>query len=222
MRRLTIKKDGKSIQTGTYFLTFDRPTPPEKLAVGYLKVDVSLYIPNPLRYLTARSLIMARTTAEAVNAVSGVARTVMTALTVNSLKNVLTVRGTIWPHRGIVLCGRKKKKLLPSKPKERSAFQRPGSWTSPSPTSRTYAAAVKPSTRTSACQTELVWVCRYKPVTYTAPPSGPVAAQSKTTCSQSQTVTVSALPQVGPSTEQPSCSQTPNSQLAHPSNSNSN
>ena len=49
IRRLTIKKDGKSIQTGTYFLTFDRPTPPEKLAVGYLKVDVSLYIPNPLR-----------------------------------------------------------------------------------------------------------------------------------------------------------------------------
>ena len=49
VRRLTVKKDGKSIQTGTYFLTFDRPTPPEKLEVGYLKVDVSLYIPNPLR-----------------------------------------------------------------------------------------------------------------------------------------------------------------------------
>ena len=83
----------------------------------------------------------------------------------------------------------------------------------PSPTSRTYAAAVKPSTRTSACQTELAWVRRDKPVTYTAPPSGPVAAQSKTTCSQSQTVTVSALPQVGLSTEQPSRSQTPDSKL---------
>ena len=120
--------------------------------------------------------------------------------------------GGPYGHITELSCVEERKKIITVKierkisfPEARKLVESP----SPSPTSRTYAAAVKPSTRTSACQTELVWVRRDKPVTYTAPPSGPVAAQSKTTCSQSQTV--SALPQVGPSTEQPSHSPTPNS-----------
>ena len=107
----------------------------------------------------------------------------------------------VWKKEKEIITLKTERKI--SFPEARKLVER----TSPSPTSRTYAAAVKPSTRISTCQTELVWVRRDKPVTYTAPLSGPVAAQSN--CSQSQTV--SALPQVGPSTEQPSHSPTPNS-----------
>ena len=48
VRRIIIKRDGDTIKTGTYILTFSRPTPPRKLRVGYLSVEVDLFIPNPL------------------------------------------------------------------------------------------------------------------------------------------------------------------------------
>ena len=49
VRRIIIKRGGETIKTGTYILTFSRPTPPKKLRVGYLSVAVDLFIPNPLR-----------------------------------------------------------------------------------------------------------------------------------------------------------------------------
>ena len=49
VRRIVITRMGKQIQTNTYILTFEKPAPPSEMKIGYLKVDVSLYIPNPLR-----------------------------------------------------------------------------------------------------------------------------------------------------------------------------
>ena len=47
--RFILKKDGESIKTNTLFVTFNTPTPPQKLKIGYYIVRVKLYIPNPLR-----------------------------------------------------------------------------------------------------------------------------------------------------------------------------
>ena len=49
VHRVTVKKEGKVIPTNTLFLTFNRPDMPKELRVGYLKVKVDLFIPNPLR-----------------------------------------------------------------------------------------------------------------------------------------------------------------------------
>ena len=49
VKRITIKKDGNIIKTGTYIITFCKPTPPESLKLGYLNVRVSVFIPRPLR-----------------------------------------------------------------------------------------------------------------------------------------------------------------------------
>ena len=49
VRRVTVKKEGKVIPTNTLFLTFNRPDIPKEIAVGYLKVKVELFVPNPLR-----------------------------------------------------------------------------------------------------------------------------------------------------------------------------
>jgi len=49
VKRISIKKDGQIIPTGTYILTFNRPLPPERIQIGYLSVTVDIYIPNPLR-----------------------------------------------------------------------------------------------------------------------------------------------------------------------------
>ena len=49
VHRVTVKKEGKVIPTNTLFLTFNRPDIPKEIVVGYLKVKVDLFVPNPLR-----------------------------------------------------------------------------------------------------------------------------------------------------------------------------
>ena len=49
VHRITVKKEGKVIPTNTLFLTFNRPDIPKEVVVGYLKVKVELFVPNPLR-----------------------------------------------------------------------------------------------------------------------------------------------------------------------------
>lgn len=48
-KRITIKRNGQNIQTNTYILTFDTPTIPKELKIGYLIEKVEQYIPTPLR-----------------------------------------------------------------------------------------------------------------------------------------------------------------------------
>ena len=49
VKRVTIKKGGKLIETNTYIMTFDQPKIPEKIKVGYTMERVEQFIPNPLR-----------------------------------------------------------------------------------------------------------------------------------------------------------------------------
>ncbi|XP_064475572.1 uncharacterized protein LOC135389455 [Ornithodoros turicata] len=49
VRKIKIRKNNEYITTRNIVLTFDQPTLPEKLKVGYLSADVRPYIPNPLR-----------------------------------------------------------------------------------------------------------------------------------------------------------------------------
>ena len=47
--RVTITKGGKKVPTGTFFLTFDAPTLPERIFLGFERFDVDQYIPLPRR-----------------------------------------------------------------------------------------------------------------------------------------------------------------------------
>ena len=49
VNRVTLKKERKVIPTNTLFLTFGSPDLPKEIAVGYLKVKVALFVPNPMR-----------------------------------------------------------------------------------------------------------------------------------------------------------------------------
>ena len=53
--RHKIKRNDSIINTHTYFLTFNSPSPPSFLSIGYLKVSVSPYFPNPLRCFSCQS-----------------------------------------------------------------------------------------------------------------------------------------------------------------------
>ena len=49
VNRVTLKKERKVISTNTLFLTFGSPDLPKEITVGYLKVKVALFVPNPMR-----------------------------------------------------------------------------------------------------------------------------------------------------------------------------
>ena len=46
---VTVKKDTEKIPTSTLFLTFNTRDLPKEITVGYLKVKVALFVPNPMR-----------------------------------------------------------------------------------------------------------------------------------------------------------------------------
>ena len=50
VRRISIRKETKTIDTNTYILTFNKPTTPTSIRIGYINTKIETYIPNPLRY----------------------------------------------------------------------------------------------------------------------------------------------------------------------------
>ena len=52
--RVTLKKEGKVIPTNTLFLTFGSPELPKEITVGYLKVKVTLFVPNKSGHTSQR------------------------------------------------------------------------------------------------------------------------------------------------------------------------
>ena len=48
-RRATIRRNDETIQTHTYILTFEKPSIPKEIRIGYIIERVEQYIPAPLR-----------------------------------------------------------------------------------------------------------------------------------------------------------------------------
>lgn len=49
VKRISIKRNGETILTNTYILSFNSVNTPKEIKIGYLKVNIEKYIPNPLR-----------------------------------------------------------------------------------------------------------------------------------------------------------------------------
>ena len=49
MRRISICKETRTIDTNTYILTFNKPTTPTSISISYINTKIETYIPNPLR-----------------------------------------------------------------------------------------------------------------------------------------------------------------------------
>ena len=49
VHRVTVKRDTEKVPTNTLFLTFNTSNLPKEITVGYLKVKVALFVPNPMR-----------------------------------------------------------------------------------------------------------------------------------------------------------------------------
>ena len=49
MKRVSIKRDDKIVNTNTYIMTFKLPVIPPKIKIGFTMERVEQFIPNPLR-----------------------------------------------------------------------------------------------------------------------------------------------------------------------------
>ena len=49
VKRFKIKRNGQLKDTNTFVITFNTPTLPKTVKVAYFRVNVEIYIPNPLR-----------------------------------------------------------------------------------------------------------------------------------------------------------------------------
>ena len=49
VRRISICKETRTIDTNTYILTFNKSTTPTSIRIGYINAKIETYIPNPLR-----------------------------------------------------------------------------------------------------------------------------------------------------------------------------
>ena len=49
VQRVTVKRDTEKIPISTLFLSFNTPDLPKEITLGYLKVKVALFVPNPMR-----------------------------------------------------------------------------------------------------------------------------------------------------------------------------
>ena len=56
VHRVTVKKEGKVILTNTLFLTSNRPDISKEVVVGYLKVKMDLFVPNPLKCFNCKKV----------------------------------------------------------------------------------------------------------------------------------------------------------------------
>ena len=48
VHKVTVEKDTEKVPTNTLFLTFNTPDLPKEIIVGYLKVTIALFVPNPM------------------------------------------------------------------------------------------------------------------------------------------------------------------------------
>ncbi|GFT57516.1 putative RNA-directed DNA polymerase from transposon X-element [Trichonephila clavipes] len=55
VKRITSIKDGKTITSPLFILTFSKHTLPENILIGYLNIKIRPYIPNPLRCFRCQS-----------------------------------------------------------------------------------------------------------------------------------------------------------------------
>ena len=182
VRRIVIKKDNKSIKTGTYILTFGKPFPPQNLKIGYLSVNVDAFIPNPLRCFQCQKFGHGkdRCKNEIICFKCGQKGHDNTSCT-----NQAKCSNCLGDHMAISKdcpVWKKEKLIQQIKTEKRLSYpeaRRLAEANTPSLPAKSYAAVAKVSNRTVECQTELTWLTGGKPTTFTPVPNPTPMSNSK-------------------------------------------
>lgn len=194
VKRITIRKRDETIKTNTYILTFDKPTLPDKISVGYLKVNVELYIPNPIRCYKCQKYghgsVICKSPAICYNC--GEEDHVAPCLKPPKCRNCGG------PHPASdKTCPNwiKEKEIQKIRCSKKVSHEEARKLVNDSPNFKfvkPFSAVVK-ATRTNSCQTEITWLTSDKPQLVTNPKE-PTPPKVKSSYSQSPPMTAQTLP----------------------------
>ena len=175
VRNITIKKDGNIINSNTYILTFSKPSPPEKLCIGYLSVHVDLFIPDPLRCFKCQRYGHGRDSCKNLPACFRCGQQGHDSTDCQRAAKCANCQGDNVAASKDCPVWKKEKHIQKVKTENHLGYpeaRRLVEGATPSPGAKTYAAASRVSTRTVDCQTAITWLSRERPLAMNSPETG--------------------------------------------------
>ena len=151
-----------------YILTFSKPSPPEKLRIGYLSVHMDLFIPNLLSCFKCQRYGHGRDSCKNLPACFRCGQQGHDSTDCQRATKCVNCQGDhvaaskdcpVWKKRNTNTKGKNRKS-------SRLPAWRHAGWrhATPSPGAKTYAAGSRVSTKTVDCQTDITWLSRERPL----------------------------------------------------------
>ena len=202
VNRVTLKKEGKVIPTNTLFLTFGSPELPKEITVGYLKVKVALFVPNPMRcfncnrfgHTSQRCKVAAKCTGCGKDKHEGQCEGPKLCSNCNGPHASSAKDCSVWQREKEIQRVRIEKRI--SFPEARQLVE------AKMPTVITYvaAASTRRESKSVQCQTSLTWMFSERPLRTTesnvrssgGPGPGPVSTGTQASSGKSRTVSADA------------------------------
>jgi hypothetical protein len=177
VKRFSINKDGKTIKTNTYLLSFSTATLPSEIKAGYVNLRVEVYGPNPLRYFTCQQYGHGTRTCKNPPACRRCCSTEHDSDSCSNSPYCCNCKGDhmpsskqcpAWIRESAI--NRLKHERNISFPEARKIYNNSSS----SSSSTSYATVakskvIKPSTRTVECQTTVTWIGTENPMSIPVP-----------------------------------------------------
>ena len=170
VNRVTLKKEGKVIPTNTLFLTFGSPELRKEITVGYLKVKVALFVPNPMRcfncnkfgHTSQRRKVAAKCTGCGKDKHEGQCEGPKLCSNCNGPHASSAKDCPVWQKEKEIQRVRVEKCISFPEARQLVEAKMPTVITG----GRTYAAAasIRRESRSVQCQTSLTWVCSDRPL----------------------------------------------------------
>ncbi|XP_046577580.1 uncharacterized protein LOC124285397 [Haliotis rubra] len=190
VKRFTIKKDGITVNTNTYLMTFARSTLPASIKAGYLNIGVEVYVPNPLRCYkcqrfghgsnSCRNSVVCYRCGD--NHESTDCKKDFRCCNCDGTHAASSKSCPVWQRESSIMKLKCHNNISYLEAKKLFTTQ------SITPSMVTYSAAVSRSMTTSSvsCQTDLTWIRTEKPVASAAPPKSPVTQSTSASQTESQ------------------------------------
>ncbi|XP_041368572.1 uncharacterized protein LOC121382919 [Gigantopelta aegis] len=167
VRRIKIRRNNELVPTNTLILTFDKPTLPESVKAGYLHIPVVPFVPNPLRCFNCQKFGHGQTTCRNKLTCARCGQFDHDSKTCTNDIICVNCKGNHFAYSRECARWKLEKKVQQVKVEKHLSFPEARKFVETEVSvivGKSYAAAVKVSTRSVAINTDLTW--RYDEAKY--------------------------------------------------------
>ena len=161
--RFMLRKDGKQIATNTYFVSFAAPRPPRDVTIGYYKIKVEPYIPNPLRCFKCQQYGHGQGTCKKDITCWRCGAVGHDGMDCKNPAHCCNCQGDHVASSKECPIWKYEKQIQIIKYEKNIGYYEAKQLAGSSPLQKTYASVAKVNTRSTECQTELTWLKGAKP-----------------------------------------------------------